>query len=105
MCSAARKSLSRYAPERNVRVSFFVRDECIVPPLDVRGLFVYKPFVPTMNERETSATPPGRITSFKVDPIDHERLERVAAEDERSVSAVIRLAIRRYLDDRLGRAA
>ena len=41
----------------------------------------------------------------RVSADDHRRLELVASEDERSVSSVIRLAIRRYLDDRLGRAA
>lgn len=44
-----------------------------------------------------------RVTSFKVDDAEYRLLERIAAEDDRSVSAVIRLAIRQYVDSRLGR--
>lgn len=50
------------------------------------------------------ATPPSteplRIATFKIGESDYERLERVAAEDDRSVSAVLRVAVRFYLEQR-----
>jgi predicted transcriptional regulator len=45
------------------------------------------------------ATAKTKITSFLIDLSDWERLERTAQEQDRSVSAVIRVAIRRYLDE------
>lgn len=45
-----------------------------------------------------------RIATFKIDADDYNRLEDAAREDDRSVSAVLRLAVRDYLDAR-GRAA
>lgn len=39
-----------------------------------------------------------RVATFKVSLTDYEGLETVARREERSVSAVIRLAIRDYLE-------
>lgn len=39
-----------------------------------------------------------KIASFKIDADEYERVEAVAERDERSVSAVLRLAVRDYLE-------
>jgi predicted transcriptional regulator len=41
-----------------------------------------------------------RTATFKVSLDEYRRLERVAREDDRSVSAVLRLAVRDYLEAR-----
>jgi len=41
-----------------------------------------------------------RIATFKVGRDEYERLEELARDDERSVSAVLRLAVREYLEAR-----
>jgi predicted transcriptional regulator len=43
---------------------------------------------------------PSKIATFKLPADEWRRLEEVAEQDERSVSAVIRLAVRQYLDER-----
>lgn len=40
------------------------------------------------------------VISFKVADSDRRRLEAVATEDDRSVSWVLRQAVRRYLEER-----
>ena len=46
-----------------------------------------------------------KIASFKIAPEEYRRLEEVAEREERSVSAVIRIAVRQYLDEADGQAA
>jgi len=41
-----------------------------------------------------------RVATFKVSQADYARVEEVAARDDRSVSAVLRLAVRRYLEEK-----
>lgn len=41
-----------------------------------------------------------RTATFKIGLQDYERLESLAETDDRSVSAVLRLAVREYLDAR-----
>jgi predicted transcriptional regulator len=48
-------------------------------------------------------TPGTRIATFKIGLDDYEQVEAVAERDDRSVSAVLRLAVRDYLDARLGK--
>jgi predicted transcriptional regulator len=43
---------------------------------------------------------PDPPTQVKLGPGDRERLKALAARDERTVSALIRLAVREYLDRR-----
>lgn len=40
-----------------------------------------------------------RIATFKLGQQEYQRLEMIARKEERSVSAVLRLAVRRYLAD------
>lgn len=56
--------------------------------------------MPTPSEKTQS-----RIATFKVPVDEYERLEQVARDEERSVSAVLRLALRDYLESRDGVAA
>lgn len=49
--------------------------------------------------------PKHRIATFKLPVDEYRRLEQVARDEERSVSAVIRLALRGYLEAREGMAA
>ena len=46
-----------------------------------------------------------KVATFKIDQGDYDQLERVAIQDDRSVSAVLRLAVRHYLDQRQEKAA
>ena len=43
-----------------------------------------------------------RVATFKIGQADYDQLERLAIQDDRSVSAVLRLAVRQYLDGRIG---
>ena len=47
----------------------------------------------------TSADSP-RVATFKLPGRDYERLERIAREEDRTISAVLRLAVREYLRDK-----
>ncbi len=51
----------------------------------------------TQTHVNTDAT---RTATFKVSLDEYRRLELVAREDDRSVSAVLRLAVRDYLENR-----
>ena len=55
----------------------------------------YKTFVlVTTSARQTDT----RIATFKLPDEDYRRLEQIAASEERSVSAVLRLAVRSYIE-------
>lgn len=43
---------------------------------------------------------PTRIVSFQIPPAEYRRIVEIAKEEERTVSGVIRLAVRRYLEER-----
>lgn len=41
-----------------------------------------------------------RIATFKIPTSDYQQVERIAEREDRSVSAVLRLAVKQYLDER-----
>lgn len=48
----------------------------------------------------TTPEPQTRIATFKIPADEYRRLEEIAERDDRSVSAVLRLAVRVYLEER-----
>jgi predicted transcriptional regulator len=58
---------------------------------------LYKPF--SMSHRDTHEAAETRLASFQI-PLDlYRRLELLAERHDRSVSAVLRLAVRDYLEN------
>lgn len=77
-----------------VRSPFATYESC--HPLAFLFRSWYKLYLPMDTQSQKAETL--RVATFKIDQADYAKVEAVAARDDRSVSAVLRLAVRQYLE-------